>query len=93
MSAKDPTALVKIVLHGLKGPIKVAGQDYGANPNSVPMPPMGGLSDQGIADVLTYLRNSFGHASDPVSLSKVQSVRAETTTREKAWTAAELKER
>lgn len=93
VSAKDPTALVKIVLHGLKGPIKVAGQDYGANPNSVPMPPMGGLSDQGIADVLTYLRNSFGHASDPVSLSKVQSVRAETTTREKAWTAAELKER
>jgi len=93
VSAKDKTALIKIVLHGLKGPIKVAGQSYGAAANSVPMPPMGGLNDQEIADVLSYLRSSFGHQAGPVTPAEVHSVRSATAAREGPWTATELQTR
>ena len=33
-------------------------------------------SDQEIADVLTYIRNSFGNAADPVPADEVSEVRA-----------------
>ncbi len=92
VSAKDKSALIKIVLHGLKGPIKVAGLEYGTTAQSVPMPPMGGLSDQQIADVLSYLRSSFGHQTDPVSSAEVKSVRAATSARKTPWTAQKLQE-
>jgi mono/diheme cytochrome c family protein len=82
----DPARLIKIVLHGLTGPIKVNDQIYGDKPNSVPMPPMGGLSDQQIADVLTYLRKD----TSPVTIEKVKTVREETNSRAKPWTAADL---
>jgi len=55
----DATRLVKIVLHGLAGPLTVASQNFGG-PGAVPMPPMGGLSDEQIADVLTFVRGTFG---------------------------------
>ena len=90
VSGKDTSALIKIVLHGLKGPVKVAGQEYGVFENSVPMPPMGGLGDQEIADVLSYLRSSFGHQESSVSPDEVRAVRAATSEREEPWTVDEL---
>lgn len=85
----DPATLIKIVLHGLTGPIQVAGTEYGkAVP--VPMPPMG-LDDQQTADVLTYIRASFGHKSPPVTPAEVKAVRASTTSRTTFWTIEELK--
>ena len=83
-----PDKMIKIVLHGLIGPITVNGQIYGDKPNSVPMPPMGGLSDQQIPDVLTFLRKG----APAVTAEKVKSVRNETNNRAKPWTAAELAE-
>ena len=85
---KDP--LIKVVLHGLTGPVTVAGQSFGTNPNSVPMPAMGGLTDAQIADVLSYVRSSFGQEASPVSADEVKSVRAATANRTKPWTAREL---
>ena len=60
LRAENPSALIKIVLHGLSGPISVAGEQYGDQLNSVPMPPMGGLTDRQIADVLTFVREAYG---------------------------------
>jgi mono/diheme cytochrome c family protein len=57
----DPSAAIRIVLHGPTGPITVAGVAY----DSV-MPPVLGLSDADIANVLTHLRQSFGNHADPV---------------------------
>ena len=37
------------------------------------MPPNPGLSDQEIADVLTYIRNSFGNKASAVKVSEVKS--------------------
>ena len=37
------------------------------------------MSDQHIADVLTYVRNSWGNAAAPVSADEVKALREELT--------------
>ncbi len=85
----DATRAIKIVLHGLQGPVTVAGQTFGG-PGAVPMPAMGGLTDEQLADVLTFVRGAFGPNAAPVKPSEVQAVRAATAQRETAWTVEEL---
>lgn len=85
----DPETLIKIVLHGLTGPITVAGAEYGKTV-PVPMPPMG-LDDQQTADVLSYVRSSFGHKAPAVKPEQVKAVRAATAQRAGFWTPQELK--
>lgn len=84
----DSDRLIKIVLHGLTGSIKVNGQDF-AQAAPIPMPPMG-LDDQQMADVLTYVRSSFGNKASAVTLDQVKKVRAATADRAGFWTEAEL---
>jgi putative membrane-bound dehydrogenase-like protein len=85
----DPTRLARIVLHGLTGPIRVAGQEFGGA-NAVPMPSMTGLTDGQIADVLSYVRETFGERASAVSAEAVARVRAATLDRTTPWTAEEL---
>lgn len=85
----DPARLIKVVLHGLTGPVTVAGQSYGG-PNSVPMPGMAGLSDLQIAEVLTFVRSNFGGGASEVLESQVRSVRSATASRNEPWTSQEL---
>jgi putative membrane-bound dehydrogenase-like protein len=85
----DPSRLIRILLHGLTGPITVAGQQYGGA-NSVPMPSMGGLSNEQIADVLSYVRGTFGNQAPAVSPQEVQRVRTATSNRLDPWTLSEL---
>ncbi|WP_375583253.1 PVC-type heme-binding CxxCH protein [Cyclobacterium xiamenense] len=88
----DETKLIKILLNGLTGPLDVAGEQYGAGTQSIPMPPMGGMSDQEIADVLTYVRKEFGNGSTAVTAETVAKTREEVSGRTKAWTIRELDE-
>ena len=81
----DPTLSIKFILHGLMGPITVAGTTY----NSM-MPAVAGLSDQDISDVTTYVRASFGNNSSPVSVEQVKAVREANASRNTPWTTAEL---
>ncbi|WP_038170779.1 PVC-type heme-binding CxxCH protein [Verrucomicrobium sp. BvORR106] len=84
----DKAAFIKIVIHGLTGPITVSGQTYGvAAP--IPMPPMG-LDDQQIAHVATYIRSQFGNSSAPITVDEVKAVRAATEGRTTFWTVQEL---
>jgi uncharacterized protein len=83
----DPTVPVKIVVHGLQGPITVSGTHY----DSI-MPPMPDLSPQEVADVVTYIRQSFGNDASAVTPTDVQSVRR-AHMRRGLWTAEELKNR
>lgn len=85
----DATRLIKIVLHGLQGPITVLGQNYGAA-GAVPMPPMGGLTNEQIADVLTFVRSTYGSGSAPVTPGDVEAIRKAANQREAAWTVPEL---
>ena len=65
--------LIKLTLNGLLGPIEVNGKKY---PGQVPMTPFGMmLNDQEIADVLTFVRNSFGNEASPISAAKVKEIR------------------
>ncbi len=64
-------ALIKIILQGLKYGDKIYGETY-ANP----MPGFGAvLKDQQIADVLTYIRKSFGNKASNLSVIQVKKVR------------------
>jgi mono/diheme cytochrome c family protein len=67
----DKAALVRIVLFGLTGEVEVSGDTY----HNV-MPPHPEMTDQEIADVLTYVRNSFGNKAKPVTVADVKVVRA-----------------
>jgi mono/diheme cytochrome c family protein len=83
--AGDVQTLIKITIHGLAGPTKVQGKEYGL----VPMPPMG-LDDQQLADVLTYVRNAFGNKAPAVKVEDVKALREATKGRTAPWTAVEL---
>ena len=69
----DKKALTKIVLKGLQGgEIDINGDKF-----HNPMPPLESvLSDQEIADVLTYVRNSFGNKASLVTVAEVKALRA-----------------
>lgn len=77
--------IIRIVLHGLNGPITVEGKEY----NNV-MAPLGSLKDDQIANVISYVRASWGNTAPEVSPETVARVRAETAGRNTFWTAAEL---
>jgi mono/diheme cytochrome c family protein/glucose/arabinose dehydrogenase len=55
------------------------------------MPPLGAsLSDEQIADVLTYIRREWGQGGSPVDPALIAPVRAETAGRTRPWTNDEL---
>ncbi len=81
----NPELPIKFILQGLMGPITVNGTTY----NSM-MPPVAGVTDADVADVLTYVRQSFGNQGNPVSADQVKAVRAATASRTAMWTTAEL---
>jgi mono/diheme cytochrome c family protein/glucose/arabinose dehydrogenase len=83
--AGPPTRIIRIVLQGLRGPIKVKGEVF-----ELDMPALGILDDDQIASALTYVRREWGHTFDPVDPAMVKKVREETATREDAWTQADL---
>jgi len=78
--------IIRIVLHGLSGPLKVEGHDF----NNV-MAPLGAvLKDEQIANVLSYVRQEWGNKAPDVEPETVAKVRADTAGRTTNWTAAEL---
>ncbi len=81
----NPELPIKFITNGLIGPITVGGMTF----NSA-MPPVAGVSDQDIADVLTYVRQSFGNKGNPVTVDQVKAVRAANAARTAMWNTAEL---
>lgn len=66
----DKKQLVNVLLKGLEEEIQVNGESY-----SNPMPSQAHLTDQEIADVLTYVRNSFTNKASSVTPAEVAKVR------------------
>jgi mono/diheme cytochrome c family protein len=82
--------IIRILLHGVQGPINVAGKDF----NSV-MPVIGpggyNFTDDKIAAVLTYVRQEWGNKAPPVTKEKVTEIRTKAAAgRSTPWTSAEL---
>ena len=70
----DKEKLVKVVLNGLSGPIEINGNTY----NNA-MPAHNFLSDKEIADVLSYVRSSFGNDAPAITSEEVTAIRASNT--------------
>lgn len=67
--------LIRIQFRGLTGPITISGKEYNF---LAPMAPMGAAqSDEDVAAVLTYIRNSFGNSAPPVLPEQVEMLRSE----------------
>lgn len=67
----DKNRLIGIVLNGSNVGLEVNGAVY-----SNAMPAHAFLSDEEVANVLSYIRNSFGNRADTVSAALVKEVRA-----------------
>ncbi|PIR23131.1 MAG: nitrite reductase, copper-containing [Deltaproteobacteria bacterium CG11_big_fil_rev_8_21_14_0_20_45_16] len=67
----DKARSIGVVLNGLSGAVTVNGTKF----NSV-MPPMSQLNDDEIANILTYVRNSWGNKGTAVTAAEVTAVRA-----------------
>ena len=67
----DKKKLAAIILNGMDEEIEIDGQNY-----SNPMAPLDFLKDEEIADVLTYIRNSFGNKATAVTAAEVKAARA-----------------
>lgn len=83
----DPIVSIRIVLNGFHGPIQRDGKNY----NGVMQPWRNDLDDQQIADVLTYVRSSFGNSAPAVDAAKVKEIRDATASKVGAYTEDELK--
>ena len=68
----DKKRLVKILLNGMEGSLVIQDEVY----NGV-MPQHSFLTDKEIAEVLTYIRSSFGNEADAVTEDAVKKIRAE----------------
>jgi mono/diheme cytochrome c family protein len=66
----DPETPIRIVLLGLQGDIEVLGARYNGT-----MPAQAHLTDEQVANVLTYVRSSFGNDAPEITTEQVVAVR------------------
>ena len=67
----DKSRLIRIVMNGFTDSLEINGEIY-----TNPMPSFGAnLKDKEIADVLTYVRNSFGNHAGRISANQVRALR------------------
>ena len=71
----DKKKLINTVLNGMDELIEVDGEEY----ENV-MPAQAFLKDDQIADVLTYVRNSFGNKASAITAAEVKAQRAKAKT-------------
>jgi putative heme-binding domain-containing protein len=76
--------LTRILLHGLIGPVDEKIYSAGL------MLPMGANDDRWIADVGTYVRNTWGNDAGLIEGADVERIRGASQTRLGPWTLAEL---
>ncbi|MEM9381363.1 MAG: PVC-type heme-binding CxxCH protein [Planctomycetota bacterium] len=80
----DEARLIRILMHGLEGPLQVEGQTW-----NLEMPRFEGADDD-LAAVLTYVRRSWGNGVEPITDTQVREQRAAAAGRTKPLTSAEL---
>jgi mono/diheme cytochrome c family protein len=68
----DRKRAIRVLCEGLEGPITVSGVNYA---NAMPAQI---LADQQVADVMTYITNSWGNAAPPFEVGEVEAERRHT---------------
>ncbi|MBB6462116.1 c-type cytochrome [Flammeovirga kamogawensis] len=64
---ENKSQAIRQVLHGLEDPIEINGVTY----DKGSMPEQGALSDEDAADVLNYIRNSWGNKAEIITPHEV----------------------
>jgi mono/diheme cytochrome c family protein/glucose/arabinose dehydrogenase len=82
-----PQRIVRIVLNGVDGGIKVNGATF-----NLEMPPLKVLNDEQIASLITYVRREWDHEASPVTVDLVKTIRKSIEGRENPFTMKELLE-
>jgi mono/diheme cytochrome c family protein len=87
----DARRTIAIPLKGINGPLKVGATVF-PGPMIPPalMFPAVVNDDAKLADVLNYVRNTWGNKADAITPEQVKKVRAEFADRPAPWTEAEL---
>jgi mono/diheme cytochrome c family protein len=87
-NAANAALPIRIVLHGLQGPVTVKGQKFNGT-----MPAFGTgqpMNDADVAAVLSYVRSAWGNKAGAVAAEDVAKERAATASQSGPWTAAQL---
>ncbi len=88
----DERRLALLVLHGIEGPLEVAGKRY-ETPEILPvMPSHSTMDDDNITSILIYIRNEWGNEAGGVNRRTVGRLRHTTQGRVQPWTAPLLDE-
>lgn len=82
----SPERLAAMILKGNAGPITVNGKPY----NNIMPGQEAMLTDDKIASIMTYVRNSFGNTASAVTPDLVAAARKKFADRKTPWTEAEL---
>jgi mono/diheme cytochrome c family protein len=86
----DEKRLALLILHGLEGPVEVAGKKYDV-PDILPVMPAHSIMDDGdITAIMTYIRNEWGNHAGAVGRRVVGTIRHTSQGRVVPWTAKEL---
>jgi len=81
----DNRMFMKILLHGLTGPITVLGEEFDET-----MPPSPIQNDYDLAAVMTYVRQAWGNNADSITPNEVAEMRKKYESRKSMWTIEEL---
>jgi mono/diheme cytochrome c family protein len=79
--------MAMIVLKGLQGPVKVKGQTYGT---AVMQPWDKTLTDQKLADVITFERSEWGNTATPVTAEQIAALRKELASHPESYTEPDI---
>lgn len=79
--------MAMIVLKGLQGPVKVKGQQFGS---AVMQPWDKTLTDQKIADVMTYERSTWGNHATPVTAEEIAALRKELASHPESYSEHDI---
>lgn len=84
--------LIRVLLHGLNGPIEVKGNTYNGLMPAFGRVPGGGYnwSNERIAQVLSFIRQEWGNEAGPITTEQVAEVLRAEAARNKPWTQDEL---
>jgi len=87
----DPEVLAKVLLHGLTGPITVAGEAYESPADMPGLAQNPTISDADLADIATYIRNDWSNKAPMVKEELVKKIRQATEDRAgRPYTAEDL---
>ena len=87
----DDERLIKVVLKGLWGPLELGGQRLGPTNGVPPMVGFAGmLTDEEVAGVISYVRQSFGNNLPFIKPAQIAKIREKTKARSDFYMVEEI---